>query len=53
LKELYFYDGTKWSVRVTEGFVDSNFVGCLDLRKSLTDYVFTSYGIVISWKANL
>ena len=38
---------------VVTGFVDSNFVGCLDNRKSLTSYVFTTYGTTISWKATL
>jgi len=36
-----------------EGFVDSNYVGCLGTGKSLTCYVFTTYGIAISWKASL
>lgn len=36
-----------------EGFVDSDYVGCLYTRKSLIGYVFTTYGIAISWKPNL
>ena len=36
-----------------EGFVDSNYAGSLDTRKSLTGYVFIIYGGVVSWKANL
>ena len=35
------------------GFVDSDFIGCLHTRKSLTSYVFTAYGTAISWKATL
>lgn len=38
---------------VITGFVDSDFAGCLDSRKSLTGYVFTAYGTAISWKASL
>ena len=38
---------------VVFGYVDSDFAGCLGLRKSLTGYVFTAYGTAISWKANL
>lgn len=36
-----------------EGFVDSDYVGFLYTRKSLIGYVFTTYGIAISWKPNL
>ena len=35
------------------GYVDSNFVGDLDKRRSLTDYVFSISGCAISWKAIL
>ncbi|XP_073289130.1 secreted RxLR effector protein 161-like [Primulina huaijiensis] len=35
------------------GFVDSDFAGNLDTRKSLTGYIFTLYGTAISWKATL
>ncbi|XP_073126397.1 uncharacterized protein [Henckelia pumila] len=35
------------------GYVDSNFAGNLDTRKSLTGYVFTFYGTTITWKSNL
>ena len=38
---------------VTAGFVDSDFAGCLDTRKSLTRYVFIAYGTTVSWKASL
>ncbi|XP_052725980.1 secreted RxLR effector protein 161-like [Vigna angularis] len=36
-----------------EGFVDSDFAGCMDTRKSLFGYVFTLYGTVVSWKSTL
>ena len=34
-------------------YVDANFVGGLDRRRSLTGYVFTIGGCAISWKATL
>lgn len=34
------------------GYVDSNYAGDLDKRRSLTSYVFTLSSSVISWKAN-
>ncbi|GKV37331.1 hypothetical protein SLEP1_g45370 [Rubroshorea leprosula] len=36
-----------------QGYVDSDYVGDLDKRRSLTGYVFTLGGSVISWKAVL
>ena len=36
-----------------QGFVDADYVGNIDTRKSLTGYVFTVFGGVVSWKANL
>ena len=33
--------------------MDSDYAGSLDIRKSLTGYVFTMYGGAFSWKANL
>ena len=36
-----------------QGFVDADYVGNIDTRKSLTGYVFTVFGRAISWKANL
>ena len=36
-----------------EDFVDSDYAGSLDIRKSLTGYVFTIYGEPVSWKENL
>jgi hypothetical protein len=35
------------------GYVDVDFAGCMDTRKSLTGYVFTLFGTAITWKANL
>ena len=35
------------------GYVDSDYVGDLDKRRSLTGYVFTIGGCAISWKATL
>ena len=35
------------------GYVDSDYAGDLDKRRSLTGYVFTLCGNVISWKATL
>ncbi|KAG8501656.1 hypothetical protein CXB51_004770 [Gossypium anomalum] len=35
------------------GYVDANFAGELDRRRSLTGYVFTIRGCAISWKATL
>lgn len=37
----------------TKGFVDSDFAGCLDSRKSVMSYVFTMFGCAVSWKSNL
>ncbi|KAG8503781.1 hypothetical protein CXB51_001898 [Gossypium anomalum] len=35
------------------GYVDADFVGAIDRRRSLTGYVFTIEGCAISWKATL
>nr|KYP64654.1 Retrovirus-related Pol polyprotein from transposon TNT 1-94 [Cajanus cajan] len=35
------------------GYVDADFAGCLDTRKSLTGYVFTMFSSAVTWKANL
>lgn len=35
------------------GYVDSDFAGDRDKRRSLSGYVFTLYGNVVSWKASL
>ncbi|XP_042951770.1 secreted RxLR effector protein 161-like [Carya illinoinensis] len=36
-----------------EGFVDTDYAGSVDTRKSSTGYVFTAFGGTISWKSNL
>jgi hypothetical protein len=36
-----------------QGFVDSDYAGDLDKRRSLTGYVFTVGGCAISWKSSL
>lgn len=35
------------------GFVDSDYTGNLDKRKSLTDFICTLYETPISWKSSL
>ncbi|PON45263.1 LOW QUALITY PROTEIN: Ribonuclease H-like domain containing protein [Trema orientale] len=35
------------------GYVDSNYAGNVDTRKSLIGYVFTLFGTVMSWKSSL
>ena len=35
------------------GFVDLDYIGCLDTRRSLTGYMFKFYGNTVSWKCNL
>ena len=50
------FDGNKSSLEDKEvliGFVDFHFARWPDTRKSLTGYVFTAFGIAISWKASL
>ena len=39
--------------RVLQGYVDADYVGDLDQRRSTTGYVFTIAECVISWKAEL
>ncbi|KAM6546251.1 hypothetical protein CsatB_026987 [Cannabis sativa] len=36
-----------------EGFIDSDYAGCIDTKRSLTGYIFTALGGCISWKSNL
>lgn len=36
-----------------EGYVDSDYAGRMDSRKSISGYVFTMFGTTISWKATL
>jgi hypothetical protein len=35
------------------GFVDSDFAGDLDKRRSISSYVFSLCGFVVSWRASL
>ena len=35
-----------------EAYVDADYAGNMDTRKSLSGFVFTLYGMTISWKAN-
>lgn len=35
------------------GYVDSDFAGDLDKRRSITGFVFTLFGGAVSWKASL
>ena len=36
-----------------QGYVDADFVGDIDNRKSTTEFVFTLGGTAISWLSNL
>nr|CAN70013.1 hypothetical protein VITISV_017116 [Vitis vinifera] len=47
------YGGNSQLGTQLQGFVDADYVGNIDTRKSLTGYVFTVFGGAISWKANL
>ncbi|CAM8991050.1 unnamed protein product [Rhodiola kirilowii] len=38
---------------IITGYVDSDFAGCIDTRKSQKGYVFNVYGTAVSWKAGL
>ena len=49
---LYFDRGTNSDCKIA-GYSDSDFVGDLDRRRSLTGYVFILSGSAISWKATL
>ncbi|KAH9705857.1 hypothetical protein KPL70_012031 [Citrus sinensis] len=44
------YGGSKFTVR---GYVDSDFAGDLDKRKSTTGYVFALAGVAVSWVSKL
>ena len=51
LKAGLRYKKTAHEAAVTD-YVDADFAGNVDTRKSLTGYVFTLFGTTISWKAN-
>ena len=40
-------------VPITEGYVDSDFAGDIDTRKSTTGYALKVFGNLVSWRANL
>ena len=44
------YGGSKFTVK---GYVDSDFAGDIDKRKSITSYVFTLAGVAASWVSKL
>ena len=44
------YGGSEFTVR---GYMDSDFAGDLDKRKSSTGYVFTLAGVAVSWVSKL
>ncbi|XP_062099942.1 cystathionine beta-lyase, chloroplastic-like [Humulus lupulus] len=50
---VYGGAGNEYRTVDIEGFVDSYFAGCLEIRKSLTGYVFAIFGTSVSWKASL
>ena len=35
-----------------EGYVDADYAGNVDTRKSLSGFVFTLFGTTVTWKAN-
>lgn len=47
------YGGANVTDEAIRGYVDSDFAGCIDTRKSITGYVFTMFGTSVSWKAYL
>ncbi|WVZ00077.1 hypothetical protein V8G54_026146 [Vigna mungo] len=56
------WEALKWMLRYIrgslsggyiEGFVDSDFAGCMDTRKSRSGYVFTLFGTAVSWRSTL
>lgn len=47
------FKGTKESNYLAISYVDSDYAGSIDARKSLTGYIFTVGGTTVSWKATL
>ncbi|KAK9179751.1 hypothetical protein WN943_028956 [Citrus x changshan-huyou] len=47
------YGGERANYNLVEGFVDSDYAGDLDNRRSLTGFLFTLNSCTISWKASL
>ena len=50
--QMHVYNFGKSKIGLV-GYVDSDYVGDLDKRRSLTGYVFTIGGCAVSWKASL
>ncbi|KAG8481449.1 hypothetical protein CXB51_026307 [Gossypium anomalum] len=48
-----FHTLVQWDLSCMLWYVDADFAGDLDRRRSLTGYVFTIEGCAISWKATL
>ena len=44
------YGNVHESKEAVSGYVDTDFVRCIDLKRSLSGYIFTIYGGVVSWK---
>lgn len=47
------YDAKNNPTPTIEGYMDSDYAGCLDTRKSLSGYIFKSCGGAVSWKSCL
>lgn len=47
------YGGNSQLGTQLQGFVDADYAGNIDTKKSLTGYVFIVFGGAVSWKANL
>ncbi|XP_062085360.1 secreted RxLR effector protein 161-like [Humulus lupulus] len=47
------YDSSFTNKDEVVGYVDSDYAGCLDTRRSTTGYVFIAQGGCINWKATL
>ncbi|CAM8957737.1 unnamed protein product [Rhodiola kirilowii] len=47
------FGGDQLTSEIVEGFVDSDYTGSVDTRKSQTRLVFMVFGTAVSWKANL
>ena len=57
LERYYFYwfevQARKETSAQILGYVDSNYTGDLDTKRSLTEYIFKFCRNIVSWKANL
>ncbi|KAM6546496.1 hypothetical protein CsatB_027232 [Cannabis sativa] len=49
---LLYRDNGKFETEIA-GYVDSDYAGSIDTRRSITGYAFTVFGGCISWKLNL